>query len=391
MFDQSTINLAVLRERAFNLRWASVPNDVIPLTAADPDFPCAPEIAEAIAKYASSRYFSYAPAEGYSFFKESMANWQNEHRKVPAQAAYLYPVDTAAFGIYNVCKAFLTVGDEAIIFDPVDFLFKYSIESCSATAVSFSVPLNPASKFDFDQLEQLITPKTKMLCLCNPLNPTGKVFLREELEQIGAIAVKHGLIILSDEIWSDIVFSPYQYVSIAALDEAVRRQTVIVTGFSKSYALAGLRIGAVIAFSQQHYQQLMQASNHQSTIHGSNVLGQVAAATALNDCGYWLSAFLLHLQTVRDICVNGLNAIEGFNCFMPQGCYLAFANITNTGLTSSQMHELLLNEAKVAVVPGLPQWFGAGADGHIRLSFATSEVIITEAIERISNTISKSL
>lgn len=391
MFHQSDINFNILRERAFNLRWASVPSDVIPLTAADPDFPCAPEIAEAIAKYASSRYFSYAPAEGYSFFKEAMANWQNEHRQVPAQAAYLYPVDTAAFGIYNVCKAFLSQNDEAIIFDPVDFLFKYSIETCGAKAISFSVPLNPETAFDYDVLEHLITPNTKMLCLCNPLNPTGKVFTKQELEIIGAIAVKYGLIILSDEIWSDIVFTPHQYTSIAALDEAIRRQTIIVTGFSKSYALAGLRIGAVIAFGEQHYQLLIQASNHQSTIHGSNVFGQVAAATALNDCGYWLSAFITHLQKVRNICVNGLNAIEGFSCFMPHGCYLAFANISNTGLNSSAMHELLLNKAKVAVVPGLPKWFGAGAEGHIRLSFATSEEIVTEAIERISNTMSKSI
>ncbi len=391
MFDQSTINFSILRERAFNLRWASVPNDVIPLTAADPDFPCAPQIAEAIAKYASSRYFSYAPAEGYGFFKESMANWQHVNRAVPAQPAYIYPVDTAAFGIYNVCKAFLAEDDAAIIFNPVDFLFKYAIETCGAKAISFSVPLNPESEIDYDLLEQLITPKTKMLCLCNPLNPTGKVFLREELERIGALAVKYGLIILSDEIWSDIVFTPLKYVSIASLDEAIRQQTIIVTGFSKSYALAGLRIGAVIAFSQQHYQLLMQASNHQSTIHGSNVLGQVAAATALNDCGDWLQAFLVHLQKVRGICVNGLNAIEGFKCYMPQGCYLAFANITNTGLSSNQMHELLLNQAKVAVVPGLPKWFGAGADGFIRLSFATSEQIINEAIQRISHTISKSV
>ncbi|MFC4232197.1 pyridoxal phosphate-dependent aminotransferase [Parasediminibacterium paludis] len=391
MFNQSAINFTVLRERAFNLRWASVPSDVIPLTAADPDFPCAPEIAEAIAKYASSRYFSYAPAEGYSFFKEAMANWQNKHRQVPAKAAYLYPVDTAAFGIYNVCKAFLSIGDEAIIFDPVDFLFRYSIETCNAKAVPFSVPLNPETAFDYDALEQLITPNTKMLCLCNPLNPTGKVFTRQELEAIGAIAVKHSLIILSDEIWSDIVFTPHQYVSVAALDEAIRKQTVIVTGFSKSYALAGLRIGVVIAFSEPHYQLLMQASNHQSTIHGSNVFGQVAAATALNDCGYWLSAFITHLQKVRNICVNGLNAIEGVSCFMPQGCYLAFANIEKTGLNSSAMHELLLHKAKVAVVPGLPKWFGEGAAGHIRLSFATSEELVTKAIARINKTISESI
>lgn len=382
MFDDSTVNVGILKERAYNLRWATVPEGVIPLTAADPDFPSAPQIAEALTKFIKDRYLCYGPHEGLPQFKESVAQFFHNKRNVPAKPEFTFPVDSAAFGIYVICKAFLEKGDEAIIFNPVDFLFKYSIETVGAVAVPYGIP--PGQEFvDFWELETLITPKTKMICLCNPLNPTGKVFTPAELKILGEIAIKHNLIILSDEIWSDIVYQPYTYTSIASLDESIRQRTIIVTGYSKSYGLAGLRIGSVVAFNQTHADLIFKASLHQSTVHGANVLGQIAATTALNECGPWLEGFIQHLQQMRDLCVSELNASKGVSCIAPQGCYVAFADITGTGKTSAEIQTYLLETAKVAVVPGLPQWFGTGADGYIRLSFATSQEILSNALNHI--------
>jgi bifunctional pyridoxal-dependent enzyme with beta-cystathionase and maltose regulon repressor activities len=228
-----------------------------------------------------------------------------------------------------------------------------------------------------------------MICLCNPLNPTGKVFTREELQRFAEIAIRHDVLILSDEIWSDIVYAPHTYTSMASLGKDVRDRTITITGFSKSYGLAGLRIGAVMASNREHYNLLLNTSLHKSTVHGANLLSQVAAAAALNECAGWLHDFLQHLQRMRDLCVNGLNAIQGVRCGLPEGCYVAFPDITGTGLSSGEMQELLFNEARVAVVPGLPEWFGDGANGHIRLSFATSAEILTQAMERITNTIQR--
>lgn len=388
MFDPTLIDLPILRKRAYNLRWATVPEDVIPLTAADPDMPCAPQIADAIACFARERYFCYGAPEGMPEFRESMATYFQTKRQIPASAGWIFPVDSAAFGIYLTCKAFLAAGDEAIIFDPVDFLFRYSIEAVSAKAVPFSIPPGEAP-LDLDRLSRLINKRTKMICLCNPLNPTGKVFTRRELLRLGEIAVKHDLVILSDEIWSDIVYSPHLYTSIASLGKDVRDRTITITGFSKSYGLAGLRIGAVMAANREHYNLLFNASLHKSTVHGANLLSQVAASAALDECGDWLANFLQHLQRMRDLCVHGLNSIPGVRCVLPEGCYVAFPDITGTGLTSDQMQELLFNEARVAVVPGLREWFGDGANGHIRISFATSEEILTVALERIKTTIQR--
>lgn len=386
MFQKHSIDLDILKKRAFNLRWATVPEGVIPLTAADPDFRSAPEIAEAIIKYTKDRYLSYGPPAGLPEFKESVATYFSVKRAVPALPEFIFPVDSAAFGIYLTCKAFLQTGDEAIIFDPVDFLFRYSAEAVGAVAVPFAIP--PGSvPVDFDRLESLITAKTKMICLCNPLNPTGKVFSRDELLILGQLACKHNLIILSDEIWSDIVYTPFIYTSIASLNEEIRQQTVTVTGYSKSYGLAGLRIGAVMAANQVHFDRLFEVSLHNSTIHGANILSQVAATTALNECGYWLADFVAHLQLMRNLCVKELNETNGFNCISPEGCYVAFTNITGTGKSSADVHQILMEQAKVAVVPGAKQWFGDGAEGYIRMSFATSEDILGEALYRIKNTI----
>jgi aminotransferase len=386
MFDPNLVNLPILRERAYNLRWATVPHDVIPLTAADPDFPCPPQIVEAIRQFAAARYFSYTPAEGWPEFRAGMAGFFTQKRNLPTTPQDILPVDSAAFGIYLTCKAFLSPGDEAIIFDPVDFLFRYSIEAVGARAVPFPIPADTGI-VDFEKLASSITKRTKLICLCNPLNPTGKVFTSNELATLGALALKHNLVILSDEIWSDIVYAPHTFTSIASLDPAIRRSTITITGFSKSYGLAGLRIGAIAATHPPYWQKLFEASQHASTVHGVNILSQVAAAAALRECGQWLEDFVGHLHAMREVCVESLNAMPGVSCTLPEGCYVAFADIRATGLSSAGMRDLLFQQAKVAVVPGLPQWFGAGADGYIRLSFATSKEILQEALHRIHSTI----
>ncbi|MBL4704177.1 MAG: pyridoxal phosphate-dependent aminotransferase [Flavobacteriales bacterium] len=382
LFESDKVNLETLRSRAFNMRWAELPEDIIPLTAADPDFKSAPEIAEAIIDYCKEQYFSYGPAEGLPEFKKSVSTFFNTKRNVPVEPDFVLPVDSAAFGIYLTCKTILNPGDEAIIFDPVDFLFRYSIEQVGATAIPFTIA--PGSeKVDFEDLEHLITANTKLICLCNPLNPTGKVFAQDELLSLGAIAVKYDLIILSDEIWSDIVYPPATFVSIASLNPQIRNKTITVTGFSKSYGMAGLRMGVVIAHNQEHYLDLVDRSMHKYTVHGASVLSQIGAIAALNSCDYWLEEFVAHTKKMRDILVSEMNAIPGFSCIAPDGCYVAFINIRNTNKTSQEVYELLLKEAKVAVVPGLEKWFGKSAEGYIRICFSTSEDILRESISRI--------
>ena len=382
LFDPTNIDLKVLAQRAHNLRWAELPAGVIPLTAADPDFPAAEVITEAIARYTSSNYYSYSAAKGYLPFREAMAAYMQTRRSYSVGVEGVLPVDSAAFGIYLTCKTLLNKGDEAIVFDPVDFLFAYSVEAVGGVAVRFPIPAG-TDRVDFDSMEPLLTPRTKLICLCNPLNPTGKVFTREELLQLAAFAEKHNLYILSDEIWSDIVFQPYSFTSIASLDKAVADRTITVTGFSKSYGLAGMRLGAVMATDPVLFERLFENSLHSTTIHGVNILAQVAGTAALNEAQDWLAGFIQHLQRMRDLTVSRMNAIPGFHCLSPQGCYVALVDVRGTGLSSADLQARLLKEAKVAVVPGLERWFGPAAAGTIRISFATTQEILNTAFDRI--------
>jgi aminotransferase len=145
----------------------------------------------------------------------------------------------------------------------------------------------------------------------------------------------------------------------------------------------------VLAFGEDHYQKLLDASLHRSTIHGANVIGQIAAISALEKCDVWLKDFVRHLTRMRDICVSALNEMPGVSCQLPEGCYVAFADIKGTGKSSQEIYELILAEAKVAVVPGLKEWFGEGAEGYIRLSFATSEDILKDALGRMHKVLSR--
>jgi bifunctional pyridoxal-dependent enzyme with beta-cystathionase and maltose regulon repressor activities len=135
--------------------------------------------------------------------------------------------------------------------------------------------------------------------------------------------------------------------------------------------------------------RLREASLHHTTVHGCNVLAQVAATAALNECADWLSDFVNHLQQMRDLSLKEIESIPGFRVFAPQGCYLLFCNISQTGMESSALQSILLEKAKVAVVPGLPRWFGDKAEGHIRICFSTSEVLLKEAFGRIRQTMNQ--
>lgn len=386
MFTDAEINMKALRQRAFNLRWATLPADVIPLTAADPDFKCAPEIVEAINAYSAERTFAYGPAEGLPQFREVIAATVLERKNISTSPELILPVDSAAQGMFVIAKYCLQPGDEAIIFDPVDFLFRKSVESAGATPVLFPVDVQ-SGKYDIELLRSLITPKTKMLCICNPHNPIGKVFSKAELEELGQVAIEHDLWIMNDEIWSDIIFPHHQFTSIASLSPEIAERTLTVYGFSKSFGLAGLRVGFIISPSAMVHEGIIETSQVRTTAFGVSTVSQVAAQAAFEKCWYWVDGFLQQLTLNKNYAVDRLNKMPGISCHHPQGCYLVFPDITGTKRSAASLTDILLKEGKVAVVPGAEQWFGPGAEGHIRICIATSHNILKEGLDRVEHTL----
>ncbi len=381
-FSNNNVNLSLLKQRAYNLRWATVDEGVIPLTAADPDFPIAPEIIESIKSYTDGGVFSYGPATGLLSFREAAANVLQTRKGAKGDPELILATDGAASGMYTIAKAFLQPGDEVIIFDPVDFLFQKSVKSAGGKVVR--IPLDPKTgRFDQQQLRLSITGKTKMICVCNPHNPLGKVLTKEELLFIGTTAVLHDLWIMNDEIWSDIIFEPSKHTNIVSLNSEIANRTISVYGFSKTFGLAGLRVGFIAAPNKKVFKKVLQASQAGSTAGGVSTLSQIAATAAYEKAWPWVDQFLEHLTEVRNYSVDRLNNMPGISCRKPDGTYLLFPNIESFGLSSEGMAQYLLEKAKVAVVPGAAKWFGPGAEGHIRLCFSTSMEIMTEALDRI--------
>ncbi|MFN7097560.1 MAG: aminotransferase class I/II-fold pyridoxal phosphate-dependent enzyme, partial [Gammaproteobacteria bacterium] len=266
-------------------------------------------------------------------------------------------------------------------------LFKLSVEHAGATPVCCPINVKTGT-IDFDLMASLITPKTKMIWLCNPHNPLGKVFTREELQTIGQLALKHNLWIVSDEIWSNIIYSPARHISIASLDPDIANKTLTLYGFSKDFGLAGLSVGYIISPTKEVKQNIIQHSGCTKTVYGVSVLAQVAAEAALRYGWDWHTEFITHLYKMRNYAVERLNKIPRISSNCPEATYLLLINIESLNMTSQEVCDYLL-KAQVAVVPCTPQFFGEGSKGHIRISYATSHEILKEALDRIEQALNK--
>ncbi|MDC7244569.1 MAG: pyridoxal phosphate-dependent aminotransferase [Sphaerochaetaceae bacterium] len=382
LFDDSNVNLNALRQKAYNGRWAEVDEGVIPLTAADPDFPVAKEITQSIIDYLQDGYLSYTPHSGLQSFKESVADYLNTYKNENVDPSLVLPIDSAARGMYIIAESVLDKGDEVIVFDPVDYLFRES-----SLAAGASISLFPArvvnNRIDLYHLEEYITAKTKMICLCNPHNPLGIVYTPEDLEHILSLANKYDLYIMNDEIWSDIVYKESKFTSILSLGKERNRKTLSVFGFSKSFGVAGLRAGAVYAHDEKIFETIVEKSQVLTTAGGISSLSQIGAQAALDKSRYWVEAFLTHLTANRDYGYERINRMKNLSCLRPQATYMFFVDITKTGLSSTEFTQRLKDEGKLAVVPGVSRFFGPGAEGYVRICFATSAAILREALDRL--------
>lgn len=390
-FDDKNVNLQALRKKAFNLRWAEVDDGVIPLTAADPDFPCSDKIKQAIIDYASDGYFSYTPKTGFDEFKSSFSNYVKDLKNEEIPVENVLPVDSAARAMYIIAKTVLKPGDEMIVFDPCDFLFRESCLAAQATPVYYSAGIDTKNrKMDLSKLESYITDKTKMVGLCNPHNPYGLVYTKEELDQIMTLCEKYDLYIMNDEIWSDIVYPDAKFTSIYSLGNERCKRVLSVFGYSKSFGLAGLRIGCVYATDDEMFQKLVEASDVMSTAGGATSISQIAAIAAMDESRDWLKSFLEHLTKNRDYAVEFINKnILQLHAYKPQATYLLYVDIKDLNCKADEFVDFLRKEVKLSVVPGGHNYFGDQSEGHIRICIATSKEILYEGLNRLKEGVEK--
>ncbi|SFN74276.1 aspartate aminotransferase/cystathione beta-lyase [Chryseobacterium oleae] len=381
MFSNNDINFEALKRKAYNGRWAAIEEGIIPLTAADPDFRTAPEIEQGIIEYIKDGYLSYGPFSGLPEFKKNVAEHFNTEKHGSFSPENILAINSAAQGMFLIASYVLKPGDEAIILDPVDFLFKRSVEAAGGTVKLCPVD-HTTGAIDFEKMVQLINPKTKLISICNPHNPLGKVYSKEVLKKISEIASAHDLWVMSDEIWSDIIYDNKDFHTYSSVSEEAKKKSFTVYGFSKSFGIAGLRIGAVLCNDQDILDDFTEKSNFNSTIEGVSTLSQIAASVALERAKPWYKEFLSHLQNNRNLAFDILNRSEILSPNLPEATFVLFPKIKNN-LTSDEFTQHVLQHGKVAVVPGSERWFGKGAEGHIRICFSTSQEILEEGLDRI--------
>ena len=278
-------------------------------------------------------------------------------------------------GIDAAMRALLDPGDEVIMSDPGYVAYEADIVLAGGTVVPVATSVDSQFAVQASAIESAITPRTKVILLGNPNNPTGSVIPASELEKIRDLAVKHDLLVVSDEVYSRLVYDDV-HVSIAALP-GMRERSILVDGFSKAYAMTGWRIGYVAA--PTHILEAM-LKIHQYAIMCAPTMSQAAALEALRHGEEDVLEMVASYDERRKLMVAGLNA-AGLPCSQPRGAFYAFPSIARTGLSSDDFAEKLLFEERVAVVPG--NAFGSAGEGYVRCTYCTAREKIEEAILRM--------
>ncbi|WP_338607921.1 pyridoxal phosphate-dependent aminotransferase [Pelagibacterium nitratireducens] len=282
-------------------------------------------------------------------------------------------------GSYAALMAFVDDGDEVILLEPYYPQHIGKVELAGGVPVPVALDAENGFAIDTDRIEAAITPKTKMIVLINPCNPTGRVYTRAELEALADIARRHDLIVVSDEVYEEITYDHAKHVSIASLP-GMDERTVTLFAFTKSYAMDGWRIGYLVAPKQAVSAILKITANDVTHV---NTFVQEGALAALTGDASVLTELVADDRRKRDRVVTRLNQISGIKCAWPQGTIYAFPNISALGVRSQIFAERLMDECGVVVEAG--SFYGAAGEGHLRMCFgALSLDEIDEALDRMT-------
>ena len=312
--------------------------DVVHLEIGEPDFDTPANIIEAGCHALRTGWTHYGPAAGLPELREAIANYLNRSRGTSYGPEHIVVTPGGKPIMFFTILALLESGDEAIYPNPGFPIYESMINFTGATPVP--IPLREEREFalDVEELASLITPRTKLLIINSPGNPTGGVLSREDLAAIAELAVKHDLVVLADEIYSEILYEG-EHVSIATMPGMAER-TIILDGFSKTYAMTGWRLGygAMPADFAEQVAKLMVNS-----VSCTSMAVQRAGIEALTGPQDEVRTMVDAFRRRRDLIVDGLNAIPGIRCLRPKGAFYVFPNITGTGMTSKQFADHLLN------------------------------------------------
>jgi aspartate/methionine/tyrosine aminotransferase len=354
---------------------------IVHLEIGEPDFDTPGHIIEAAKNALDGGFTHYGPSPGEMPVREAIANHQTERQGYEISSDRIIVTPGGKPVMFFSILALVEEGDEVIYPNPGFPIYESMINYSGATAVP--IPLEESFDFslDVDRLETLVTDQTKLIIVNSPNNPCGSVISDGDLERIAKIAVENDLLVLSDEIYKDMYYEG-SHTSITKFDDMVDR-TIILDGFSKSYAMTGWRLGYGVfpEFMMDAVTKLMTNS-----VSCTSVAVQMAGIAALQGPQDSVAEMMQEFRIRRDLVVSGMNALPGVTCRTPGGAFYAFPNISGTGLDSRTFAERAMDEAGVALLSGTA--FGEHGDGYIRISFANSQDNLSVAIDRLGEMLS---
>ena len=357
--------------------------DVVHLEIGEPDFDTPRNIIDAGCKALTGGFTHYTPAPGMPAVRETIAQYIQQYKNVDAAAEEVVIVPGGKPIMFFSIMATVNPGDEVIYPNPGFPIYESVIKFVGAKPVPIPLREENGFRLDVKELAGLISPKTKMLIINSPGNPTGGVLTHEDVQAIADLVRGKGILVLSDEIYDRIIYSDQKPLSIASLP-GMKDWTIILDGFSKTYAMTGWRLGYGVMHPEiaARIGQLMVNSNS-CTAAFTQLAGQEALTGPQDEVERMVAEF----KTRRDIIVNGLNAIPGVSCLSPEGSFYVFPNVKSFGKTCKELGEYLLNEAGVACLGGTA--FGSYGEGYLRFSYANSVPNIEKALNRLDSALGK--
>jgi len=350
---------------------------IIHLQIGEPDFDTPAHVREAAKQALDDGATHYAPFPGIPELRSAIAADVAMRKGVTADASQVFVTIGGKGVMLYAILGLVDPGDAVLVPDPGYPIYESLTRFVGAMPIPIPIRMENDFRLDVDELASLITPRTRVLFINSPANPTGGVLTREDNERIAALAIEHDLWVVSDEIYGRILYDGHEHVSIASLPGMAER-TIILDGFSKTFAMTGWRLGyAVVPESLiPTFAQLVI-----NTISCAPTFAQVGAVQALVGPQDDVEAMVVEFKARRDLIIAGLNAIPGITARTPVGAFYAFPSVSGTGLLGAEMAERLLVEAGVCVLAGTA--FGGVGTEHIRISYANSRENLTEALGRI--------
>ena len=365
--------------------------DIISFGTGEPDFDTPQNIKDAAIKAINTGFTKYCPVSGTPDLKDAIIKKFKEDNNLEYTREQVMVSCGGKHSLFNLFQTIFDEGDEVII--PAPYWVSYPDMAVLAGAVPVFITTSDKNHFKVKptEIEKVITKKTKAFILNSPSNPTGNTYTKEELEEIANICIKNNLLIISDEIYEKLTYDNFKFFSIAQVSQEVKEHTVVINGVSKAFAMTGWRIG--YAAGPKEIIAAMTKMQSQSTSCPTSI-SLKAATEALNGDKKCLETMRKEFEKRRNYIVDRLNKIEGITCLKPEGAFYVFPNISNllnktyNGKlinTDIELADYLLDEAKIAVVPGS----AFGAKGFIRFSYATSMENIVEGLNRLETALKK--